>query len=186
MALNPCSDNPEEVIEKIIASKSAADKLVKFVEGGDLEEVQLGEGDSTPTIRNLVHLVKSAAATLDGSDVSGKYSDAANGSVLLRTLADRFGDVVNVRDFGAKGNGIADDLESINDAIETAWTHGAKTVVFPPGVYNVSDRIFAHSNVDLVAIGHAVINRTDGGLMLAFQPESEDDADDDVMITGTV
>ena len=58
----------------------------------------------------------------------------ASDSVTPRTLADRFADVVNVKDFGAKGDGKNDDTE----AIQKAFTVGAstkKTVYFPDGIY---------------------------------------------------
>ena len=123
MSSYPCTDNPNEVLDAVAGVKEAASsfkqalsdaaasaegdaaKFAKFVNGGVTEEVQLGDGEPTPTLRNTVHLVKSAAAELDGSDVSGKFSDAANGGTELRMLADRFGDVANVKDFGAEGDG---------------------------------------------------------------------------------
>lgn len=114
MAAYPCSDDPSEIIEAVVGAGENAEKFDKFVNGGVTEEVQLGAGQPTPTLRNVVHLVKSAAATLDGSDVSGKVSDAANGGETLRTLAERFGDLVNVKDFGAVGDGVTND--------STAWT----------------------------------------------------------------
>lgn len=141
MASFPCKDDPSEVLASIysvIAKQKALeeelDKLNKFINGGLLEEVQLGDGEPTPTLRNLSHLVKSAAATLDGSDVSGKLSDAANGGETLRMLSDRFGDVVNVKDFGALGDGAADDTEAFEDALEAAGE--SASVFVPKGVYS--------------------------------------------------
>lgn len=54
----------------------------------------------------------------------------ANGSTTARTLGARFADVVNVLDYGAVGNGIADDTAAVNAALATG-----RTVYFPSGTY---------------------------------------------------
>lgn len=70
----------------------------------------------------------------NGQNISNRYVKA-EGSTELRTLGERFADVVNVRDFGAVGDGVTDDTE----AIEAALAAGAgKTVFFPRGNYIVN------------------------------------------------
>ncbi len=133
---NPCTNDPNEVIEKIVQAQTDAEKLDQFVNGGVLDEVQLGEGQPTPTLRNVVHLVKSAGATLDGTDVSGKSSDAANGGTTLRMLSERFGDFVNLKDFGAIGDGSANDAPAW-DAFQAAIAGGAGIGYIPSGVYKI-------------------------------------------------
>lgn len=132
----PCTDDPNEVIEGIVQAQTDAEKFDQFVNGGVLDEVQLGEGQPTPTLRNVVHLVKSAAATLDGADVSGKSADAANGGTTLRMLSERFGDLVNVKDFGAIGDGSANDTAAWT-AWQTALASGGIGYV-PSGSYKVN------------------------------------------------
>ena len=66
----------------------------------------------------------------DGSQLSV----LAAGSDTPRTLADRFADVVNVKDFGAVGDGITDDTRSIQAAINAANPFGKKIYV-PAGRY---------------------------------------------------
>jgi polygalacturonase len=58
------------------------------------------------------------------------------GGVVARTLADRFGEVVNVKDFGAVGDGITDDTISINNAASSLTSGGI--VFIPSGTYIVS------------------------------------------------
>ena len=41
----------------------------------------------------------------------------------------------NVRDFGAKGDGTTLDHGAINQAIETATSHGGGQVLLPAGTY---------------------------------------------------
>jgi hypothetical protein len=49
-------------------------------------------------------------------------SVTATGSTTARTLANRFADVVNVKDFGAVGNGVADDTAAFSAACAAAPT----------------------------------------------------------------
>jgi len=73
--------------------------------------------------------------------MSGNASSAtalATGSTTARTLANRFADVVNVKDFGAVGDGVTDDRIAIINAISAAKSAGGGTIVFPEGTYLIS------------------------------------------------
>jgi hypothetical protein len=82
-----------------------------------------------------------------GGDISGNFTGGnssattatATGSTTARSLANRFADVVNVKDFGAVGDGVADDTAAIQNAI-SALSSGGGTVFFPAGEY-VTDPI---------------------------------------------
>lgn len=77
-------------------------------------------------------------------NLTGNASSAtalATGSTTARTLADRFADVANVLDFGAIGNGVADDTQAIRDAITAAGTGNGTIVYLPKGNYLVSGPI---------------------------------------------
>jgi len=60
----------------------------------------------------------------------------ATGTTHSRLLKDRFADVVNVRDYGAKGDGVTDDTEAFSNAIAFARTKNA-TVYVPDGTYSI-------------------------------------------------
>ena len=68
-----------------------------------------------------------------GQDISNRVVKAS-GSTELRTLGERFADVVNVRDFGAVGDGVTDDTAAIQAANNFAMSVG-KGLCFPSGVY---------------------------------------------------
>lgn len=55
-----------------------------------------------------------------------------------RTLADRGREWVSVKDFGAVGDGVADDTAAIQAAIDTVEDAGGGTVTFPAGTYIVN------------------------------------------------
>jgi hypothetical protein len=59
-------------------------------------------------------------------------SVVATGSTTPRTLANRFADVVNVKDFGAVGNGVTDDTAAIQAAEASSYTR----IYVPQGTYN--------------------------------------------------
>lgn len=61
----------------------------------------------------------------------------ATGSTAPRFLGDRSADWLNVKDFGAKGDGINDDAPAFRAAAQIAYNTG-KTVFFPTGTYKLS------------------------------------------------
>lgn len=84
------------------------------------------------------------------SDVSGNRV-TATGSTTARALAARAADVVNVKDFGAKGDGSTDDTTAINAAFTAASS--TQTVVLPSGTYIVSDTISINGSNTVVGNG---------------------------------
>lgn len=84
--------------------------------------------------------VKKQGGTLyiasEGEGVVDEKSVVATGSDTPRMLADRFGDVANVRDFGAVGDGFTDDTEAFEKAAETG-----KRVFVPQGKYLVTSDV---------------------------------------------
>jgi len=69
-------------------------------------------------------------------------------SILLFKVQAQLRDnhVVNVKDFGAKGDGIADDSKAINNAVTGLITLGKSTLFFPRGSYKISSTIRLHGN----------------------------------------
>ena len=56
---------------------------------------------------------------------------------------------VNIKMFGATGNGVTDDTQSLIDAIEHIKLKGG-TIYFPQGIYLISSKIKIYSNITLL------------------------------------
>jgi hypothetical protein len=79
------------------------------------------------------------------STAQGASAYKVTGGTADRTDKDRWADVVNVKDFGAVGNGVADDTAAINATVAAALAlaAGAPVVYLPRGVYRITAPIVA-------------------------------------------
>jgi len=76
----------------------------------------------------------------------------ATGTTTPRNLVTREADVVNVKDFGAVGNGVADDTAAIQAAIVATTT--GKALFFPSGTYTFSTQlVFNTSKIGIIGEG---------------------------------
>lgn len=75
---------------------------------------------------------------IDSSEVT--FIQAGAGAVE-RTAQSKMRDVVSVKDFGAVGNGIADDFLAINRAAAYISSIGGGTVFYPAGTYRITRSI---------------------------------------------
>jgi hypothetical protein len=87
----------------------------------------------------------------------------ANGGGILRdpsVLQDfsRGYGVVNVKDFGATGNGVTDDTQAIQNAINLLGSLGGGTLVIPPGTYSVNS-IQLVSNLRIVGSPNSILQQ---------------------------
>ena len=76
----------------------------------------------------------------------------ATGSSNARTLANRFADAINVKDYGATGNGTTDDTAAINSALSSILTTGGNIIV-PEGTYLISGTLRVPSNTTMLIGG---------------------------------
>jgi len=80
------------------------------------------------------------------------------GTKTIRSLQKKIDDVVSVKDFGAKGDGITDDTEAINRAMYELYcrittTNARKILHFPAGNYIVSGSINVPSHARIMGEG---------------------------------
>lgn len=69
------------------------------------------------------------------------YAFPATGTPTSRTLPARLAEIKDVRDFGAKGDGVTDDWAAIMAAFNAVVGSNRGTIYFPPGTYLVSQSI---------------------------------------------
>lgn len=90
----------------------------------------------------------------------------ATGSLSARSLKDRFSDIVNVKDFGALGNGVADDTAAIQAALDV--DSGAKMVYLPAGTYKITSALLLNNDNYITGAGRsAVLKSTHNGSVIA-------------------
>ena len=85
-------------------------------------------------------LILTSSDAITWSGVSYIYGDANT----TRTLQKKLDDFVNIKDFGARGDGTSDDTEAINRALyeiycRSLYAGSRKKLYFPAGKYVISD-----------------------------------------------
>ena len=58
--------------------------------------------------------------------------------VLLFSINANCNRIINVKDFGAKADGITDDTKAIQAAINHASAQSMTTIYFPKGIYSIA------------------------------------------------
>jgi hypothetical protein len=99
--------------------------------------------------------------TRDLADLGGGFIQAGTGAVQ-RTVESKLQDMVSVKDFGAVGDGVADDTAAIQAAI-----NAANKVILPAGnTFKITSNITVSSNKHVVVEG--ILTRTGSGVIKAF------------------
>lgn len=108
--------------------------------------VSQGAGGKT----NLDAILTSAATSAGGADFM--YLVATGGTA--RTIQAKFAEIwISVKDYGAVGNGVADDTSAIQAAINAVKALGGGVVYFPPGTYKTSSALSLTSATGVRYVG---------------------------------
>jgi hypothetical protein len=90
--------------------------------------------------------------TRDLADLGGGFIQAGTGAVQ-RTVESKLQDVVSVKDFGAVGNGVADDTAAIQAAIDASNAALGTVIHFPTGTYKTTASITLKSYITIEGSG---------------------------------
>lgn len=91
------------------------------------------------------------AVSLEGSMAAPSFAAAGYGAVM-RTSHDKFSDMLSVKDFGAVGDGLANDTLAIQNALQAG-----ESVYFPEGNYLVSATIRLNQYQSLIGAGQGSV-----------------------------
>lgn len=80
-------------------------------------------------------------------------------------------DILNVKDFGAKGDGTTDDTAAIQAAIDYAVATGRRSVYFPAGTYIVTSPLHAQVETGTTTVGGSTKSRYAYGMGLTLRGE---------------
>jgi hypothetical protein len=153
----------------------------------DTRKLYIGNGtleEGAPTVGVTRILTEYDVSTLQ-SAASNTYTFVGNSagftsqtgpstlSPIVRTLQGKLDDTVNVRDFGAVGNGITDDTAAINRALQQIYLTGSsetnprarRTLYFPGGTYLLTTPLYVPPYARLVGdgMGSSIIKQSVAG-----------------------
>jgi len=114
--------------------------------GGDIDvgEIAINAADAELYVKDTNGNIRKFQNTTTGTAAGVRFTQTGTGAVQ-RTVESKLQDVVSVKDFGAAGNGAADDTAYIQAAINHAQLT-LSTVHFPAGIYKISQTLNINSN----------------------------------------
>ncbi len=103
------------------------------------------------------------AVSLEGAMASPDFTPIGTGAAT-RTSTDKFSDLISVKDFGAIGDGLADDTIAIQNAL---GSHDA--VFIPKGEYLVTSTIAISARQSLIGAGNKSVIKAQSNLFNAIE-----------------
>lgn len=86
------------------------------------------------------------SCSTDATNSANVNYNQGSTNAVTRTLQSKLGDVISVKDFGAKGDGSTDDTTDIQNALTYAGSNGL-TAYFPAGTYEVSSALTSQGSI---------------------------------------
>jgi hypothetical protein len=94
----------------------------------------------------MTYVTKAELALPNGAELVGCVQGTSG--AVTRTVQDKLRDYLDVKDFGAVGDGVTDDTSAIQTAID-AWANGTGAEIhFPKGEYLISDTLVIPAVLD--------------------------------------
>src|SRR4051812_7609662 len=103
-----------------------------------------------------------AQARKSGRGPGPSQFQAAGTGAVLRTIPSKLADFVSVKDFGAVGDGVADDTTAIRNAIASA---AGGTLRITRGTYKIAGHFTLPSNITIICDGATLVEQTAGQIL---------------------
>lgn len=143
----------------------ALDQRRLFIGNGPTAEgaPYIGNTEILTEFSNLLQVGQNAYTYLDDAVGYNEQTGPLVGEPTYRSIQAKLDDFVNVRDFGAKGDGITDDTEAINRALFQIYCKisiipSRRVLYFPAGTYLVDVmKIPSHANIQGEGMNSTII-----------------------------
>lgn len=115
-----------------------------------------GAGDFSAAITAVYTNLANTSDVAKGDALIGfKQSTSAGvmSTAVARTVHEKFQSYVDVKDFGAAGDGVQDDTNYIQNALNSVSSTNGGRILIPDGVYKVTDVLLMKSNTVLEFVG---------------------------------
>lgn len=148
------SSNDTTEIVKVTARAGDTMTILRAQEGTSSESFAAGSlFELRVTAQSVLDAGQSGGGSPSGDAATVEYNPGGLGSVLT-TVQEKLRESVSVFDFGALGDGVADDTAAIQAAVDAVTAAGGGILFFPAGQYLITTHILiAAPNVLLVGEG---------------------------------
>lgn len=137
------------------------------IENGAIDSAKIEDGSITNADISPSAAISSAKSSFVG----------AGSGAVARSAESKMADIVSVKDFGAVGDGVTDDTQAFQAALD--YASGLRQVFIPAGRYKITDtlNLYKGSNVVGVNLSQGVWAYTAGykSSMIEFSPASTKD-----------
>ena len=131
-----------------------------------------GAGDFSEEIAAVYTDLANTSNVAKGDALVGfKQSNTAGvlANAVARTVHQKFQSYVDVKDFGALGNGVQDDTVYIQNALNSVSATNGGRILIPDGVFNISNPLSIKSNTVIEFVGKVKVTAMPiGGYETAF------------------
>jgi len=103
------------------------------------------------------------AVSLEGSMAAPDFTAPGTGAIT-RTSADKFADLVSVKDFGAIGDGLTDDTLALQQALAAHYA-----VLIPEGTYLITNTLSLKAGQSLIGLGKASVIKANTNSFIAIE-----------------